>query len=126
MNARYRGEHRSVTQKPRCRELRKNTTEAELALWRLLRSRQFAGIKFRRQHQFGPYILDFYCPEYRLDIEADGDQHYTPEKVASDVLRTRYLEERGIRVLRFTNLQILKETDGVVSVVRSVLGEPSP
>jgi len=60
----------------RCRNLRKNQTDAETKLWTILRNRQIAGAKFRRQFPIGRYILDFYSPKYRLGIEDDGGDHY--------------------------------------------------
>jgi len=111
----------------RRRQLRRQSTDAELLLWRLLRGRQRGGAKFRRQHQVGPYVLDLYCPEQRVAVEADGAQHLTVEGVARDAVRTRYLESKGIRVLRFTNAQILTETDAVVEAIAQDLeGGPSP
>ena len=80
---------------PFARTLRAGATDAERSLWRLLRSRQVAGSKFRRQRPFGPYILDFYCIEKRLAVEADGGQHFTPEGREADARRTEYLEQRG-------------------------------
>ncbi|MEK7995380.1 MAG: endonuclease domain-containing protein, partial [Planctomycetota bacterium] len=106
---------------------RREATDAESLLWRLLRGRQLAGEKFRRQHQVGPYILDYYCPSQKIAIEADGGQHLTVEGLARDAQRTRYLQDRGIRVLRFSNREILLETEGVLDVIaRAVTGEASP
>ncbi|MEK7751746.1 MAG: endonuclease domain-containing protein, partial [Acidobacteriota bacterium] len=68
----------------RRRRLRREATDAESLLWRLLRGRQLAGEKFRRQHQVGPYILDYYCPSQKIAIEADGGQHLTVEGLARD------------------------------------------
>jgi len=62
------------------------------------------GVKFRRQHEYGPFILDFYCHERKLVIEVDGGQHAAPKNAAEDAARTLYLESHGLRVLRFTNL----------------------
>ena len=122
----YRGDRRGVTWPSLNRKLRRESTDAERLLWRYLRGRQLAGAKFRRQHQFGPYILDFYCPDHNLAIEADGGQHYSDDGEAKDAARTRYLEASGIRVLRFTNLEILQQTDAVVEAICRALGDPSP
>jgi len=79
-----------------------------------------------------PYVLDFYCVEKRLVVEADGSQHVTPEGLQSDAKRTYYLERRGLRVLRFTNLEILRERDGVLAAILEALAalpareSPSP
>jgi adenine-specific DNA-methyltransferase len=98
-----------------CRQHRVNATDAEVLLWRLLRSRQLAGIKFRRQHQFGPYILDFYAHEPRLVIELDGNGHALPERVALDAERTAFLESFGLTVFRFANTAVLQETEAVLT-----------
>src|SRR6266498_3297074 len=91
----------------RRRRLRRESTDAEQALWRLIRDRQIASSKFRRQYQYGPYVLDFFCVERRLAIEVDGSQHYTLAGIARDLDRTGYLESCGVRVLRFTNVEVL-------------------
>ena len=98
-----------------CRRLRTNCTQAEALLWRLLRARQLAGVKFRRQHQFGPYVLDFYSHEARLAVELDGDVHAQPERVARDAERTVFLEGQGLTVLRFSNTEVLQETEAVLT-----------
>src|SRR6266487_4234680 len=91
------------------RWLRRESTEAERILWQLIRDRQIAGAKFRRQYQHGRYVLDFFCVERRLAIEVDGSQHYTPEGIDRDLRRTAYLTNCGVRVLRFTNVEVLRE-----------------
>src|ERR1039458_2331373 len=101
----------------RRRALRGRATDAERLLWRLLRSRQFLDLKFRRQHPVGPYIVDFYCAHRRLAVELDGGQHFTLEGQAYDRRRTAYLARRGIRVLRFTNRELFENTDGVLEGV---------
>ncbi len=116
----------AVTLLARRRALRKNSTNAEALLWSLLRSRQMAGAKFRRQHEFGPYILDFYCLEHRLAVEVDGGQHFEEAGVRYDEARTRFLSENGVQVLRFTNLEVLNETESVVETIWLVVGTPSP
>ena len=85
-----------------------------------------AGHKFRRQHPFGPYILDFYCPAAQLVVELDGGQHLDPDIARRDQERTIYLEKRGLRVLRFNNIQALKETKAVLDVILKLLEDPSP
>jgi len=119
----YRDGQSSVTLLQHCRRLRQESTDAERLLWRLLRNRQLIGVKFRRQHQFGPYILDFYCPERRLAIEVDGGQHAYDGMAARDAARTEYLETRGIRVLRFTNLQVSQEANAVAEAIRGALAD---
>jgi very-short-patch-repair endonuclease len=103
---------------PTCRTLRKNQTDAEKKLWSILRSRKLAGAKFRRQCPLGKYILDFYCPELKLCIEADGGQHYEDTGRQQDALRTQFLSGSGVQVLRFSNLEILNNIEGVLEVIR--------
>jgi very-short-patch-repair endonuclease len=94
--------------------LRANATDAEKTLWRLLRSRRLAQMKFRRQVPIGPWIVDFVSFEQRLIIEADGSQHAESE---DDKRRDDDLSERGFRVVRFWNM------DMIVDVVAQ---SPSP
>lgn len=117
----YRGDRRGVTWSGLPRKLRYDSADAERLLWRHLRDRQLAGAKFRRQHQFGPYILDFFCAEHNLAVEADGGRHYSEDGEAQDAGRTRYLAAHGTRVLRFSNLQILQETDAVLEAIQRAL-----
>ncbi len=95
-------------------QLRRQQTECERCLWQRVRSRQLLGFKFRRQYPFPPYILDFYCPELRLAIELDGGQHYSPSAQALDQRRTKYLEQHAIKIIRFSNMQVLLQIDDVL------------
>jgi len=85
------------------------------------------GVKFRRQQGIGPYIVDFYCAEYALVIELDGDSHYTAEAKAYDCARTDFLGSKGFRVLRFTNENVMKNKDGVlinvIAFLEQLMGE---
>jgi very-short-patch-repair endonuclease len=112
--------------KVRRRELRQEATLAENLLWRHLRRKQFEGFKFRRQHQIGPYIVDFYCAKGRIVIEVDGGQHFEPEVETYDRERTEYLETRGITVLRVTNAEVTRNLDGVGDAILEALGAPPP
>jgi very-short-patch-repair endonuclease len=111
----------------RARKLRKQSTDAEKALWRLLRNRQLVGCKFRRQVPLGNYIVDFLCYEESLVIEIDGGHHQLQAR--ADAERTAWLQSRGFRVIRFWNNQVLAEPDDVLD---AILGElrmeksPSP
>ena len=107
----------------RSRNLRKNQTDAEKKLWTLLRNRQLNGVKFRRQFPVGGYILDFYCPDYRLAIEADGGQHYENKVKDQDDLRTRELNNLGIEMIRFTDREILTNSDGVVEAIQNAIAK---
>ena len=111
--------------KERARSLRQNATDAEKRLWTYLRNRRLAGFKFRRQMPVEPYIVDFACLDARLIVEIDGGQH--AEQQTYDMNRSRFLESRGYRVLRFWNNEVLQETDAVLERIRLVLLEsPSP
>ena len=105
----------------RSRELRRDGTAAEQALWRRLRSHQLAGCKFRRQHPIGHYVVDFVCLERRLIIEVDGGYHAVNRKEDAD--RTKWLEAEGYRVLRFWNDEVLNNLEGVLSAIERALSE---
>ncbi|MFZ4544673.1 MAG: endonuclease domain-containing protein [Saprospiraceae bacterium] len=94
-----------------------SATEAEEKLWEVLRNKKLAGAKFRRQHAFGHFVLDFYCHSAMLSIEVDGDYHFNPKQVELDNCRTKFIEETGIKVIRFKNEDILNELDEVVSAI---------
>ena len=104
--------------------LRRCRTEAELALWQYLRGRRLCGRKFRRQHRIGAYIVDFACLRDRLVIELDGSQH--AEQVERDLLRTRFLETQGFRVLRFWNDAVFLQLDEVLDQIAMALDAPHP
>lgn len=106
---------------PRSRQLRRNETEAESCLWEVLRNRQLHGFKFRRQHQVGGYIVDFYCHEAQLVIECDGPIHETNENWQHDQARSAYMVGYGLRVLRFTNNEVLNNTETVLRKVAQFL-----
>ena len=101
---------------PHARRLRREMTIAERRLWSKLRSNHL-GVKVRRQVPFGEYILDFYCTKTKLCIELDGSQHLTGERRRKDEVRDRYLQERGIEVLRFSDIEALKNTNGVLQAI---------
>jgi adenine-specific DNA-methyltransferase len=103
------------------RQLRREQTDTERLLWLLLRDRRFMGCKFRRQHPIEPYVVDFYCHEARLAIELDGGEHNEPAARARDEERTRFLEARGIRVLRFWNDEVFNNLEGVLQTIYEAL-----
>ena len=107
--------------KQRSRTLRREQTDAEKAMWRLLRDRQLNDAKFRRQHVIDDYILDFYCHTAKLAIELDGNQHVEPAQMKYDELRTRALAEEGIRLLRFSNHDVLLNPSGVLAAIAEAL-----
>jgi 5-methyltetrahydrofolate--homocysteine methyltransferase len=101
----------------RARELRKYPTDAERRLWSGLRNRRLNGLKFRRQHQLGPYLVDFCCVEARLVVEADGSQHHDEVQARYDHNRTKWIESAGYRVVRFANRDILKYPSHVLEAI---------
>jgi very-short-patch-repair endonuclease len=105
-------------------------TGPEMRLWSRLRAKQFQELKFRRQHGIGPYIVDFYCPEQALVVEVDGDTHAAADHIMKDRQRETYLQSLGLRVIRYTNDDVLKNLDGVLEDmckrVSSGTTSPSP
>ena len=109
------------------RRLRNAPTDAERSLWQRLKNRQLESCKFRRQHPYGDYVLDFVCLERGLVVELDGGQHM--DAIAYDERRTLFLEGAQFRVLRFWNNEVFAELDGVLEVIRRELvarATPSP
>jgi very-short-patch-repair endonuclease len=118
---RKQGEYR-VTYKARA--LRQNMTKAEVILWMNLRKRALNGARFRRQHPIGPYIADFTCPAAKLIVEVDGATHSTPEELAYDARRTKYLEQHGWAVIRVNNSDVYENMDGVWRTIAAQLAPP--
>jgi ATP-dependent DNA helicase RecQ len=102
-------------------ELRLNMSPPELKLWDQLRGRRLDGFKFRRQHPFDPYVLDFYCPEKRLAVEVDGEAHSMGDNPARDARRDAYLAKQGVRVLRFSARTVFEDMDAVVRTIAAEL-----
>ena len=107
-------------------DLRNNLTKAEVTLWKYLKSKQLEGRKFRRQFSVGNYILDFYCVEENLAIELDGQEHYSEAGYESDLKRSNFLREQGIRVLRFENEDVFKNTEEVLGEIKKNFKNDSP
>jgi len=105
------------------RRLRISQSDAEYVLWFHLRRRRFQGLKFRRQHPMGPYIVDFCCVDKKLIVEVDGSQHL--ENVDYDLQRTTFLERNGYRVIRFWNHEVLTEMEGVLEKLAQFLAAAS-
>jgi len=115
----------------RAQLLRKKATEAERILWRHLRNRNFAGYKFRRQHPFDDYVLDFYCPSAKLAVELHGGGHNYQAGQLRDRTRSEFLARREVIVLRFWNHQVRRELDSVLRAIwfaldQRQLNNPSP
>nr|WP_255556731.1 endonuclease domain-containing protein [Methylococcus sp. Mc7] len=107
------------------RELRKKQTPAEAVMWELLRNRQFIGLKFRRQHQIGEYVADFYCDEHKLVIELDGDVHSTSAQATKDKTRDAYMTSLGLTVVRIRNAEFLADPKAVLERIAVVRPSPS-
>ena len=103
--------------KPLSRRLRLDMTDSEQLLWSRLRRKQILAVQFYRQRPIGQYIVDFYAPTAKLIVEVDGSQHFDNEHVVNDEQRDAYLNGVGLQILRFNNLQVLKELDAVMGVV---------
>ena len=115
----------SAAVRRQARELRKAMTPAEVALWRSLRGRRLAGLKFRRQHPIGQFIVDSCCPSRRLIVELDGGVHLGREE--HDEERTRVHGELGYRVIRFANDEVIADMAAVLEgIVGACDGRPSP
>ena len=112
--------------KPIGRQLRSEMTECERLLWSRLRRKQLHGTQFYRQKPIGGYIVDFYAPAARLVLEVDGPEHQDCIHAQNDAHRDESLKSQGLRVLRFTNLQVLQDLDAVVWVVGEALKSPLP
>ena len=105
--------------KPLARQMRRQPTPAEAVLWERLRNRQLLNVKFRRQHVIERFVVDFYAAAPGLVVEVDGPIHlYTQEE---DEIRQAYLESLGLRVLRFSNAQVLEDTETVLEAIAHVL-----
>lgn len=127
MVATFETKHRSEWKRGMAKALRSNATEAERKLWALLRGKKMAHLRFRRQQPIGPYIVDFFCPAAKLVVELDGGQHGEDARVAYDAARTRWLEDHGYRVLRFSNTEFLKDRNMALdSIARAIGGDATP
>ncbi len=103
------------------KRLRKNQTPAEAKLWQELRAGRLDGLKFRRQHPVGRFILDFYCAEYKLVIEVDGKIH--DDQVDYDAARTANLELYGYKVIRFKNDVVINQTETVLTEILRAIAD---
>ena len=99
------------------RTMRREPAPAENILWRGLRSRRLVGYKFRRQHPFPPYILDFYCHAAGVVVELDGESHVDPACRRADAVRQAALESAGLLVLRFWNAELFDDGESVLETI---------
>ena len=100
--------------------LRNDMPHAEKKLWFYLRKNQL-GVKFRRQHGIGSYVVDFFCSERKLVIEIDGNSHFSIEAQQYDDVRNLFMENLGIRVIRFTNQDVLDNCDNVLLCIKKYI-----
>lgn len=105
----------------RAKSMRSDATEPEQRMWLALRAKRFAGTKFRRQKVIGPYIVDFAARDPMLVIEIDGDTH--SDRAGYDAGRTTFLEEQGYRVLRFNNMDVMSNLEGVLLTLDNALAQ---
>lgn len=103
------------------RALKHNLPATENRLWYYLRNRRFYDIKFRRQYSVNNYVIDFYCPAARVAIEIDGDSHFTGDAPKQDRLRQQFIENCGIKVLRFTNKEVMENIEGVLETIHQAI-----
>jgi len=116
-NAPYLKEHR--------RNLRKKMTKAEIALWLMIKQKQL-GERFLRQYSIDNYIVDFYCPKYKLAIELDGEDHFTEDGMARDKKRDEHLKHRGVNVLRFENFEVFDFPQRTLEEIKEYLSATPP
>jgi very-short-patch-repair endonuclease len=100
-------------------QLRKQMTPPEIGLWLALRANS-AGLRFRKQHSAGPYVLDFYCAPARLAIEVDGEAHARGDRPARDAERDAWLAAQGVRTVRYAAQEVLENLDGVITQILAI------
>jgi very-short-patch-repair endonuclease len=123
--AHYRGGFDFSGQLQLARELRQKATPVEALAWELLRDRRFLDLKFRRQHQIGDYVVDFYCDEKQLVVELDGAVHDTEARKTIDHKRDAYLQSLGLTVHRIRNEHLIDRTEAILQTLAAVVN-PSP
>jgi very-short-patch-repair endonuclease len=116
----------SKIQRARAKQLRREMTRAETLLWRHLKAKRLAGLGFRRQTPMGNYIADFVSHSCKLVVEVDGESHDFEERIRHDATRDQWLTSRGYRVLRFTNDDVLRNLEGVVSSIQQTAEQAAP
>src|ERR1700751_4465505 len=114
--------HVSTRQRIRARSLRVNSTDTERIIWSALRGHRMNGASFRRQTPIGPYVVDFVCHAAKLVIEIDGGQHFESRQEQRDARRDAYLANKGFRVLRFNNHDVMTNRQGVLETIAAAVG----
>ena len=110
----------------RARRLRRKMELPEVLLWQRLQRDQLAGLRFRRQHPLGDYVLDFYCDSAKLAVEVDGYSHDVADRPARDARRDQWVAQRGVRTLRIPARDVLKAMDDVLATILAAAGNPRP
>ena len=110
--------------KTRRQELRNGLTPTEAVLWNHLKAQQL-GKKFRRQYSIGRYVVDFFCADCQLAVELDGARHFVELRMDYEAERTRFLEARGIEILRFENRLVYENLEAVLETIRQVIRRKS-
>jgi len=110
--------------KEKRRQLRNSMPETEAILWSRLQRKTLRGYKFRRQYGIGRYVVDFYCPKLKLAIEIDGDSHFTDQAQEYDREREAYIQSLGLKVIRFTNLEVRNNLNQVLQVIEGFMTPP--
>ena len=110
----------------RAKTLRRALTLPEVILWQAIRGRRLGGVRFRRQHPVGPYVLDFYCAAARLAVEVDGQSHEHPDRIRHDARRSAWLTLRGITVCRIAARDVLGNLEGVLVSLKAHAGRSPP
>ena len=105
------------------RQLRNDATPAECALWKHLKAGRLDNTRWRRQYSIGNYILDFYCPQYKLCIEIDGESHNNSTSDEYDATRTEFLNKQQVKVIRFENSDIWNNLENVLEEIKRNLFE---
>lgn len=105
-----------VALKPRRRQLRRKSTEAEIVLWKVVRNRKL-GYKFIRQYSIDGYVIDFYCAELKLGIELEGGIHQMQSTKVYDAYHERYIKEFGVKLLKFSNEEIIYELQKSIKAI---------
>ncbi|MCF8505895.1 MAG: endonuclease domain-containing protein [Caulobacter sp.] len=104
------------------RRLRKSMTRSEVALWSALRGKRLAGLRFRRQHPLGPFVVDFYCAAQRLAVEVDGAVHGTERVSEGDAERDQWIEKSGVRIVRIPDALVLNDMDAALRLIGAAAG----
>jgi len=109
------------------RQLRTCGTAAEATLWKMLKNKQIAGIRFRRQFSIGPFIVDFYSPQLNLVVELDGMVHFTPEAMEYDEQRAEYIQgTTGATILRFENKVVFDNPEIIFNAIEDIKNSMNP